>query len=43
MIGDNKDFSPNQDGILMVKINAPSSQKCSGKLSLRLSGYIRAQ
>jgi hypothetical protein len=42
MIGDNKDFSPQQDGVLMVKINAPASQKCTGKLSLRLSGYVLA-
>lgn len=34
-------WSPTEDGIVMLKINAPVGHKSTGKLTVRLSGLVR--
>lgn len=40
-IGLQRDFTPNEDGTLFLKVNVPPGSKCSGKLQVRISGYVR--
>ena len=39
-IGSEKDFTPKQGGMLFLKVNVPPASKTSGKLKVRLSGYV---
>lgn len=40
-IGLQRDFTPKEDGTLFLKVNVPPGSKCSGKLTVRISGYVR--
>jgi hypothetical protein len=33
---------PPEDGMVMLKINAPTGHKCTGKLTVKLSGLVRS-
>ena len=35
-------WTPSEEGLLMLKVNAPSGHKCTGKLTVKLSGLVRA-
>jgi hypothetical protein len=39
-IGSEKDFTPKQGGMLFLKVNVPPSSKTTGKLKVRISGYV---
>ena len=39
-IGDSKEINPPADGLLFLSVNAPQGHKCSGKLDIKLSGYV---
>mgnify|MGYP000897096195 CR=1 FL=1 len=36
-------WNPPDDGVVMLKINAPTGHKCTGKLTVKLSGLVRAE
>jgi hypothetical protein len=42
VIGNGRDFTPNEDGILFLRFNVPPGSRCTGKVDVRLSGYVRA-
>lgn len=39
-IGSEKDFTPKDGGMLFLKVNVPPGSKTTGKLKVRLSGYV---
>ncbi len=39
-VGDSKEINPPESGLLFLAINAPQGHKCSGKLDIKLSGYV---
>lgn len=39
-VGKERDITPEQSGLLYLKVNAPPGSNCSGKLKTRLSGYV---
>lgn len=39
-IGSEKDFTPKEGGMLFLKVNVPPGSKTTGKLKVRLSGYV---
>lgn len=40
-IGASKEFTPKDDGILLLNVNLPSGHKSSGKLRVHVSGHIK--
>lgn len=36
-------WTPQEDGLVMLKINAPTGQKSTGKLTVKMSGLVRAE
>lgn len=40
-IGDQHEWTPKQDGVLLLKANMPAGMKCTGKLKLRISGVVK--
>ena len=36
------EWTPKQDGVLLLKVNFPPATKCTGKLKLKLSGMLKA-
>ncbi len=40
-IGANKEFTPKEDGVLLLNVNLPPGHKSIGKLRIRLSGHIK--
>lgn len=40
-IGDNKEFTPKDDGVLLLNVNLPAGHKSSGKLRVHISGHIK--
>lgn len=36
------EWTPKQDGVLLVKLNFPPGTKCTGKLKLKVSGMLKA-
>ncbi len=36
-------WTPSEEGLLMLKVNAPAGHKCTGKLTVKLSGLVRAE
>lgn len=40
-IGDNKEFTPKEDGVLHLNVNLPAGHKSSGKLRVHVSGHIK--
>lgn len=40
-IGDSKEFTPKEDGVLLLNVNLPSGHKSTGKLRVRVSGHIK--
>ncbi|QDT81069.1 hypothetical protein [Gimesia maris] len=41
LIGEKAEFTPRADGVLMIGLNLPAGHKSTGKLKVRISGYIR--
>ena len=41
LIGEKAEFTPQADGVLMIGLNLPAGHKSTGKLKVRISGYIR--
>ncbi|HTN02243.1 MAG TPA: hypothetical protein VL132_10210 [Planctomycetaceae bacterium] len=35
------EFTPDKNGVLLLKVNAPNGHKCSGKIQVKLSGFSR--
>lgn len=40
-VGESRQFSPKQDGVLFLRVNAPAGHKSTGRLKVTLSGHIR--
>ncbi len=40
-IGTSKEFTPKEDGVLLLRVNLPPGHKCIGKLKVRISGHIK--
>ncbi len=40
-IGSRHEFTPDKNGILFLKVNAPNGHKCTGKIQVTLSGFSR--
>jgi hypothetical protein len=40
-IGTSKEFTPKEDGALLLRVNLPPGHKCIGKLKVRVSGHIK--
>lgn len=36
-------WTPQDEGLLMLKVNAPAGHKCTGKLTVKLSGLVRPE
>lgn len=41
LIGDKTEYTPKDDGVLMIGLNLPAGHKSTGKLKVRISGYIK--
>lgn len=41
-VGEGKEITPIENGLLFLSVNAPSGHKCSGELDVQLSGYVRS-
>ena len=41
MIGEGKEITPQNNGLLFMAVNAPPGHKCSGELDIQISGYVR--
>jgi hypothetical protein len=39
-IGEGKQFTPSDDGLLFINVNVPPKSRCIGRIKLKLSGYI---
>jgi hypothetical protein len=39
-IGAERDYTPKENGMLFLKVNVPPASRTSGKLKVRLSGYV---
>ena len=42
-IGTSKEFTPKEDGVLLLNVNLPSGHKSTGKLRVRVSGHIKPE
>ena len=40
-IGASKEFTPKEDGVLLLNINLPQGHKSTGKLLVRIAGHIK--
>ena len=40
-IGKGREISPGENGQLLLKVNLPATAKCTGKIKVHVSGYIR--
>ena len=40
-IGTSKEFTPREDGLLLLNVNLPASHKSTGKLRVHVSGHIK--
>ena len=40
LVGTQKQFKPQESGLLVVRVNSPANAKCVGRLKLRISGNI---
>lgn len=41
-VGAEHEWTPKQDGVLLLKVNFPPGTKCTGKLKLKVSGMLKA-
>ena len=41
-IGGGREITPNDDGLLFLAVNVPAESRCTGKLDIQLSGYVRS-
>jgi len=41
-LGSSREFTPKEDGLLFLRVNLPPGHKCSGKITVTMSGYVRA-
>lgn len=42
-VGTGQQLTPKEDGLLLLRVNAPPGSSCSGDLKIRLSGYVRGE
>lgn len=42
-IGESLDFTPKENGMLHLRVNAPAGNKNTGKLRVSISGYVQSQ
>lgn len=40
-IGEGREITPKDNGLLFLTINAPTGHKCTGDIDIQLSGYVR--
>lgn len=40
LIGEKAEYTPKEDGVLMIGLNLPAGHKSTGKIKVRISGYI---
>ena len=40
-VGTSKEFTPKEDGILLLNVNLPAGHKSTGKLRVHVSGHIK--
>lgn len=40
-IGESLDFTPKENGMLLLRLNTPPGNKCSGKIRVSISGYVQ--
>jgi hypothetical protein len=43
LIGESLDFTPKDNGMLMLRINAPPGNKNNGKIKVSISGYVQTK
>ena len=41
-IGAGKEFSPGESGLLFLTVNVPPGSRCTGKIEIQLSGYVKS-
>ena len=41
-IGTSREFTPREDGVLLLRVNLPPGHKSSGKLKVRTSGHVKS-
>lgn len=41
IVGEKKEFTPKETGLLFLRVNAPPGNKNSGKLKVQISGYVK--
>ena len=39
-IGSNREYTPDQDGVLVLRLNTPPGSKCTGRVTATLSGHL---
>ena len=39
-VGGGRNFTPRNDGLLYLRVNAPAGSKCTGRISVRLGGNV---
>ncbi len=42
LIGESLDFTPKEAGVLLLRVNTPPGNKCTGKLKVTISGSVQA-
>lgn len=42
VVGRQLEFTPKEDGVLYLAVNAPPGHRSTGKIAVKLSGYVRA-
>ncbi|MGE5195044.1 MAG: hypothetical protein ACM3U2_21330 [Deltaproteobacteria bacterium] len=42
LIGDSVEFTPKESGMLLLRLNTPPGNKCSGKIKVTISGSVQA-
>lgn len=42
LIGDGRDYTPKETGVLFLRVNCPAENKNTGKVKVAISGYVKA-
>lgn len=42
VIGEGRDYTPKENGLLFVRVNAPADNKNTGRLKVSISGYVKS-
>ena len=40
-IGSGREITPKESGFLFLAVNAPPGNRCTGKLDVQISGYVK--